>query len=131
MLPEDVLRHPALVLTEAQRAAYFSDGFLVLPDYVPAPWLDRLRAATAELMERSRSVAQSGAVFVLEESHSAARPRLHRITSPQDQHPCFWDFMRDPLMTDLAADVVGPSAARVVSSGTRTFRPGRIPTTAR
>ena len=108
MLPEDVLRHPALVLTEAQRAAYFSDGFLVLPDYVPAQWLDRLREATAELMERSRSVAQSGAVFVLEEGHSAAHPRLHRVTSPQDQHLCFWDFMRDPLMTDLAADVVGP-----------------------
>jgi hypothetical protein len=29
MKPEDVLAHPALVLTEAQRAAYFSDGFLL------------------------------------------------------------------------------------------------------
>jgi hypothetical protein len=34
MKPEDVLTHPVLVLTEAQRTAYFADGFLVLPDYV-------------------------------------------------------------------------------------------------
>jgi ectoine hydroxylase len=108
MKPEDVLMHPALVLTEAQRTAYFTDGFLVLPDYVPQAWLARLRAATQEMLERSRSVAQSDGVFVLEEGHGPDTPRLHRVTSPQDQHPTFWDFMCDPVMTNLAADVVGP-----------------------
>jgi hypothetical protein len=108
MKPEDVLAHPASVLTEAQRAAYFSDGFLVLPDYVPKPMLDVLRDATAALLDRSRTVAHSDAVFVLEEGHSPQHPRLHRVTSPQDQHPAFWDFITHPVMTDLAADVVGP-----------------------
>ncbi len=108
MNPEDVLRYPARVLREAQRAAYFSDGFLILPDYVPSVWLSRLQAATAEMLERSRGVTRSDDVFVLEEGHSADTPRLHRVTSPQDQHPDFWTFMCDPLMTDLAADVVGP-----------------------
>ena len=108
MKPEDVLAHPALVLTEAQRAAYFSDGFLILSDYVPEPWLQRLRDAMGELLDRSRSVTRSDAVYVLEEGHSEATPRLHRVTSPQDQHPVFWEFICDPLMTKLAADVVGP-----------------------
>lgn len=108
MKPANVLAHPASALTEAQRAAYFGDGFLVLSDHVPAPWLKRLQAATAELMDRSRNVMRSNGVFVLEEGHSAANPRLHRVTSPQDQHPAFWEFMCDPVMTDLAADVVGP-----------------------
>jgi ectoine hydroxylase len=108
MKPEDVLMHPGLVLTEAQRTAYFTDGFLVPPDYVPRAWLTRLRAATQEMLERSRSVAQSDGVFVLEEGHGPDTPRLHRVTSPQDQHPTFWDFMCDPVMTNLAADVVGP-----------------------
>src|SRR4051794_2168208 len=108
MKPEDVLMHPALVLTEAQRTAYFADRFLVLPNYVPQVWLARLRAATQEMLERSCSVAQSDDVFVLEEGHGPDTPRLHRVTSPQDQHPTFWDFMCDPVMTDLAADVVGP-----------------------
>ena len=44
--PEDVLAHPPIVLTGAQRAAYFTDGFLILPDYVPMAWLDRLQAVT-------------------------------------------------------------------------------------
>jgi ectoine hydroxylase len=108
MKPEDVLAHPALVLTDAQRTAYFADGFLILPDYVPQAWLARLRAATQEMLERSRSVAQSDGVFVLEEGHGPDTPRLHRVTSPQDQHPTFWEFICDPVMTDLAADVVGP-----------------------
>jgi len=108
MQPEDVLAQPALVLTQAQRTAYFADGFLVLPNYVPQAWLTRLRAATQDMLDRSRSVARSDGVFVLEEGHGPDTPRLHRVTSPQDQHPDFWAFMCDPVMTDLAADVVGP-----------------------
>jgi hypothetical protein len=108
MKPQDVLKHPATVLSEAQRRSFFADGFLVLADYVPAPWLSRLRQATAELLDRSRTVSQSDSIYVLEEGHSADNPRLHRVSSPQDQHPTFWEFMTDPLMTDLAADIVGP-----------------------
>lgn len=108
MLREDVLKHPVGVLTEAQRARFFADGFLVLPDYVPAPWLARLKGALDELMERSRRITRPDDIWVLEEGHSAATPRLHRVTSPQDQHPVFWEFIRDPVMTDLAADIVGP-----------------------
>jgi len=108
MLRDEILKHPARVLTETQRAAFFAKGYLTLPNYVPERWLARLRAALAELMTRSRNVTQSDDTFILEEGHSAARPRLHRVTSPQDQHPTFWEFMCDPVMTDLAADVVGP-----------------------
>ena len=108
MKPQDVLEHAPLVLTAEQRQSYFRDGYLVLPDYVPHAWLKRLRAAMSELIERSRGVARSDGIYVLEEGHSADDPRLHRISSPQDQHPVFWEFMNDPVMTDLAADVVGP-----------------------
>lgn len=108
MKAEDVLACPLNVLSAEQRRAYFDDGFLVLPDYVPEHWLERLRAAMNELIDRSRAVTKSDGVYVLEEGHSAADPRLHRVSSPQDQHPVFWEFMTDPIMTDLAADVVGP-----------------------
>jgi ectoine hydroxylase-related dioxygenase (phytanoyl-CoA dioxygenase family) len=108
MKPQDVLRHPATILTDAQRRAYFEQGFLVLPNFVPDAWVRRLQAATADLLDRSRAVSRSDDVFVLEEGHSARDPRLHRVTSPQDHHPTFWEFMIDPVMTDLAADVLGP-----------------------
>ena len=53
-------------------------------------------------------MTQSDSIWILEEGHSESDPRLHRISNPQDQHPLFWEFMTDPVMTDLAADVVGP-----------------------
>jgi len=108
MKPQDVLKHKPLILTEDQRAAYFRDGYLVLENYVSADWLSRLRAAMTEVVDRSRAETRSGDVYVLEQGHSAADPRLHRVTSPQDQHATFWDFISDPVMTDLVADVVGP-----------------------
>lgn len=108
MKPQDVLQHPTNVLTAAQRQAFFDKGFVALPDYVPERWLLRLRAAMAELLDRSRAKTETDSVYVLEEGHSASDPRLHRVSSPQDQHPTFWEFMTDPVMTDLAADVVGP-----------------------
>jgi len=129
MLQEQVLKHASLVLSDEQRRAFFTQGYLVLPDYVPAAWLDRLRAGLQELLERSRSLTESDKAFVLEAGHSAATPRLHRVSSPQDQHPAFWDFFTDPVMTDLAADVVGPDvkfhhAKLNVKSerGTRSFK---------
>jgi ectoine hydroxylase-related dioxygenase (phytanoyl-CoA dioxygenase family) len=108
MKPQDVLAHRTTVLSDATRRAFFNHGFVVLPDYVPDAWLQRLRAAMSELLERSRAVTQSDSIYVLEEGHSRDTPRLHRISSPQDQHPVFWEFFTDPVMTDLAADLVGP-----------------------
>jgi ectoine hydroxylase len=129
MLQDRVLEQGPLVLTDAQRREFFEQGYLALPDYVPEVWLARLRDALAELLERSRSLTQSGKVFVLEAGHSAQTPRLHRVSSPQDQHPAFWDFITAPLMVDLAADLVGPDvkfhhAKLNVKSerGTRSFK---------
>ena len=82
MRTEDVLTYRPIVLTEAQRATYFSDGFLILPDYVPRTWLERLCAANDELLERSRRVVHSDSIFVLEEGHSGQHPRLHRVIPP-------------------------------------------------
>jgi ectoine hydroxylase len=122
MKPEDILKHSPLVLTEAQRATYFRDGYLVIENHVPATWLERLEGAMTEVIDRSRTVTASNDVFVLEQGHSADNPRLH-------QHPVFWEFMRDPLITDLVADVVGPDVkfhhAKLnvkAGSGTREFK---------
>jgi len=108
MKPDSVLDHQPLVVSQAQRQFFFDHGYLALPGHVGDRWVSRLREAMAELIDRSRACSQSDEIFSLEEGHSAATPRLHRISSPQDHHPVFWEFMSDPVMTDLAADFVGP-----------------------
>jgi len=108
MTPEQVLSHPPRVLTQAQREFYFSEGYLLLPKILPAEWLARLRAATDELVERSRKVSKADAVWDLEPGHSAATPRLRRVSAPVDQHPAYWDYVSQSLVADIVADLVGP-----------------------
>ena len=108
MTPEDILQHPANVLSEAQRAFYFRQGYLKVEGVVPRAMLDDLRAATDELLEESRSVVKSNQRFDLGPDHGAACPRPRRIRAAVDQHPTYWAFAAAPLMVDIVADVVGP-----------------------
>ena len=93
MTPEQVLSHPPRVLTQAQREFYFSEGYLLLPKILPAEWIERLRAATDELVERSRKVTKSDTICDLEPGHRADAPRLRRVSAPVDQHPAYWDYV--------------------------------------
>jgi ectoine hydroxylase-related dioxygenase (phytanoyl-CoA dioxygenase family) len=108
MTPEQVLSYPPRVLTQAQRESYFRDGYLLLPKIVGDEWIERLRAATDELVDRSRAVSRSDAVYDLEPDHRAEAPRLRRVSAPVDQHPAFWDYVANSIVGDIVADLVGP-----------------------
>jgi hypothetical protein len=109
MTPEQVLSYPPRVLTQAQREFYFREGYLLLPEIVPKEWIERVRKATDELVERSRAVTKSDAVWDLEAGHSAQSPRLRRVSAPVDQHPAFWEYVSQSLVGDVVADLVGPN----------------------
>lgn len=108
MTPEAILRQPPLVLSQKQREAYFADGYLLLERMIPMDIIERLRATTTEMVDRSRSIAKSDAVWDLENGHSAARPRLRRLSCPCDHHPTYWDYVSKSLLADIAADLLGP-----------------------
>jgi ectoine hydroxylase len=109
VLIEEIRQTPPKVVTEEQRESYWENGYLLLERIIPDEWLERLRAATDEMVERSRSLTASDAVFDLESNHTADAPRLRRVTSPVDQHPDYWAYARDSLLGDIAADLVGPA----------------------
>jgi hypothetical protein len=108
MLPDSIMSYPLNVLSSVQRASFFSKGYLAIEEYVPKSWLERLTQSMNDLIDKSRSVTESDKVYMLEDGHSYDNPRLHRVTSPQDQDPLFWEFLTDPIVTDLVADLVGP-----------------------
>jgi hypothetical protein len=108
MTPEHVLAIKPKILTQAQREAYFNDGFLLVERAIGEEWLRKLRAATDELVERSRKVTKSDAIFDLEPTHRADAPRLRRVSNPVEQHPLFWDYCVNSVMADIVADLVGP-----------------------
>src|SRR2546425_728783 len=114
MTPERVLQHPPLVLDRRQRERYFEDGFLTVPGYVGAAWLDRLRAVVAAKIEESRMLTSSDDQFDLAPDHSAEKPNIRRLRKAVDQHPELWAFARDPAVVDLVAELGGPAGTVVL-----------------
>ena len=110
MTPEQVLSHAPRVLSQAQREAYFRDGYLKLDGLIPAETVARLNAVTAAFVEKSRAWTKSDERFDLAPSHSAARPRLRRLKEPDEAHEEYWAFSTG-LVADIAADLVGPDVA--------------------
>jgi ectoine hydroxylase-related dioxygenase (phytanoyl-CoA dioxygenase family) len=108
MTPEEILSHPARLLTQAQRESYFENGYVLAERVIPEALVVRLRAITDEMVERSRALTSSDAIFDLEPGHTAERPRLRRLTSPVEHHPIYWKLASDSVLADLAADLVGP-----------------------
>ena len=108
MLKHDILKHPTSVLSAAQREQYFEEGAVLVEGAVPEAWLKRLRAASDEIIERSRAITDSDDTYILEEGHAADAPRLKRLSSPIDHHPDFWEFAKASPGVEAAADLVGP-----------------------
>jgi len=108
MKDERVLERSPLVLDRRSRERYFEDGFLTVPGYVGAAWLDRLRAVVAAKVEESRALAASDDQFDLAPDHSSVKPNIRRLRKAVDQHPELWKFAQDPTVVDLVADLLGP-----------------------
>ena len=107
MTPEDILSHPARVLTQAQREHYFEYGFVGVESLVPGETLRELIAVTEEFVDASRRETASGPVFDIGPGHGPDTPVLRRLKAPDDRHGTYWDFATG-LMADVAADLVGP-----------------------
>jgi hypothetical protein len=107
MTPESVLRRPPVMLNQRAREQYFEDGFLIVPGYVGAAWLGRLRAVVAVKIEESRTLTASDDQFDLAPDHTADKPNIRRLRKAVDQHPELWTFAQDSSVVDLIADLLG------------------------
>jgi ectoine hydroxylase len=96
------------VLTEAQREQYRDHGWVSVAGLVDEAWLARLRSVTDEFVEASRALTESNVIFDLDSGHSAAEPRLRRLSSPTDLHETYWEFASQSAIVDVAADLLGP-----------------------
>lgn len=111
------------MLSGAQIEFYREQGYLLVEDVIEPALLDRLRGATEEMIERSRAVAASDAVYDLDEGHSAANPRLTRIKSPHLNVPGFDEVMHAPGVKAVLQQLLGPTV-RLQTSKLNTKAPG-------
>jgi ectoine hydroxylase-related dioxygenase (phytanoyl-CoA dioxygenase family) len=106
--PEKILAHAPRVLTQAQRKTYFESGYLAAEGLIPATWLQRLIALSAEFVEASKTQTASNEAFDLGPQHRPDRPHVRRLRALVDRHPDFWKFASESVLADIAADLVGP-----------------------
>lgn len=111
------------MLSEAQRAFYAENGYLMIENAVTPDQLDRLRAITARLIDASRTVSESNDVFDLDKGHGPDSPRLTRIKIPHKQDPYFWEVLRTSTMTQVLNDLLGPDTT-ILTSKLNTKAPG-------
>ncbi|MDD9877538.1 MAG: phytanoyl-CoA dioxygenase family protein, partial [Magnetovibrio sp.] len=100
--------NPLNAVTPAQKAFFEDQGYLSLPGFVGADWLERLGRATARTVEESRGVTASDEKFDVEDDHTADNPRLRRLMRPQDHDDAYHAFATSGPIVDLAADLLGP-----------------------
>ena len=101
---------PLRTLSDQQVGCYEEHGYLLIPSAIGSNWLDRLRAASREFVEESRSLEASDRRIDVELDHSAEAPRLRRLTSPVDLHPAFAEFALAGPAADIAVDLLGSPA---------------------
>ena len=95
------------ILTEAQRTAYERDGFIVVPDVFSAAEIDELRAVTDGFVARSATVAANDEVYDLEDTHSAAGPRVRRLKAPHLIDPAYFRASRNDKVVAILKDLWG------------------------
>ena len=108
MTPEEILNHPARVLTPAQREHYFEKGYVGVESLVPADIIAELNAVTSEFVDASRNETASGNIFDIGPGHTTEKPVLRRLKRPDERHEAYWRFASG-LMADVAADLAGPN----------------------
>jgi ectoine hydroxylase-related dioxygenase (phytanoyl-CoA dioxygenase family) len=108
MTPDEVLAHKPKILTQAQRQFYFDQGYLLVEGVISQEWVARLLEVTEQMVEKSRGLSESDAVFDLEPDHTAQQPRLRRLSTPVDQHSTYWEYASQAALVDVVADLVGP-----------------------
>lgn len=108
MTPEQVLALKPKILSAKQRESYFANGYLIVEKIIPEDLIARLRRTTDEMVEQTRTIAKSDKVWDLDAGHSPEKPRLRRLSSPNDQHPAYWEYASQSIVPDIVADLVGP-----------------------
>src|SRR6266571_4393557 len=95
------------MLSSAQRAAYDRDGVIVVPDVFSPAEIAELRRVTEGFVERAARVSANDEIYDLEDSHSAAEPRVRRLKTPHLHDPAYFHASRNEIVVALLRDLWG------------------------
>ena len=96
------------MLDPKQIEEYHEHGYLLVENALDAGQLEQLQSITRELIEQSRTVTVSDAVFDLDQGHSSDHPRLTRIKTPHEVDPAFRAILHSERITECLQALLGP-----------------------
>ena len=97
------------VISEEQRAFYYSQGYLCLPDLIDEADLIPMREALERVVDRARHLTEPSKMYDLEKGHCAENPRLRRATYVDEVEPVIWELCSNSVLPRVAADLLGPN----------------------
>jgi len=95
-------------LTKAEIEQYRELGYLVVPGVFDAELLAEIRRAVDAIIADAGKVTTHTEVYDLEESHTPEQPRVRRIKTPHKHFPFFAELTRNPRITGVLAQLIGP-----------------------
>ncbi len=96
------------MLTKAEIEQYRELGYLVVPDVFDAQLLAEIRRTVDAIVADAGKVTTHTDVYDLEESHTPEAPRVRRIKAPHKHFPFFAELTRNPRITGILAQLLGP-----------------------
>ena len=95
------------MLSDAQRAAYDRDGVIVVPDVFTADEIAELRRVTDQFVAGAAQVSANDDIYDLEDTHSAAGPRVRRLKAPHLIDPAYFRASRKATVVAILKDLWG------------------------
>ena len=102
------------MLSNREVEQYRELGYLVVPDVLDAPMLAEVRRMVDGIVADAGKVATHTEVYDLEDSHSSEQPRVRRIKTPHKHFPFFAELTRNPRITAILAQLLGPDQMKVL-----------------
>jgi len=96
------------VVTKSQIEHYRELGYLVISGALPRDLLASLRTTVDEIVAGAAKMTAHTDVYDLEDTHTAAAPRVRRIKTPHKHFHFFAELTRHPRITDILAQILGP-----------------------
>ncbi|PWJ19222.1 phytanoyl-CoA dioxygenase family protein [Jannaschia seohaensis] len=96
------------VLTQAQKDAFETDGYLVLESRLSPAELTALHAEVDRYTAKARGLTEGTDELDLEDSHRPDAPRVRRIKLPHTHSQVMADLMRSDTILAPVRDLIGP-----------------------
>lgn len=97
------------MLSQEQIESFEANGFLVIQDLLTPEQLAEARRGVQALVEKSRTLIESDAIFDLDQGHSAEKPMIARIKNPGTHVPFLQELGASDAFVDRAWPLIkGP-----------------------